>query len=104
MFLAFTIVYLIDGSVRALGLGASNFLKNPWNVFDFVTVVGTAATTVPVLLGTTSQAAVQLQKLFLVAIAFKVRPLKTSSGADARPSSYRRMTRSISSSRRRHRR
>ena len=58
-FLVLTLVYAIDVGIRITGLGWSSFRKNWWHLYDCIVVVGTFATTIPVLAGTTNQAAVQ---------------------------------------------
>ncbi|GAA6002347.1 calcium channel protein CCH1 [Rhodotorula paludigena] len=71
IFLGFTLLYLIDVVVRLAGLGTS-FFENGWNIYDLVVIAGTVATTVPILLHFTGDALVQLQKVFLVALIFKL--------------------------------
>ena len=58
-FLVLTLIYAIDVGVRISGLGWSSFRKNWWHLYDCIVVVGTFATTIPVLAGTTNQVAVQ---------------------------------------------
>ena len=58
--------------MRLSGLGWRSFVQNGWNVYDVFVVAGTFTTTIPILLHTNNQAAIQLQKLFLVSIAFKL--------------------------------
>jgi hypothetical protein len=65
------VIYSIDIGVRVCGLGRS-FYKNGWNVFDVFVVVGTFVTTLAILFGSTGFVTQQLQKLFLVSIAFKL--------------------------------
>ncbi|KAM0754891.1 hypothetical protein T439DRAFT_283840 [Meredithblackwellia eburnea MCA 4105] len=72
VFLGFTLIFLLDVMVRLIGLGWNSFIQNGWNVFDIVVVVGTLATTIPILFKISNQSAIQLQKLFLVSIAFKL--------------------------------
>ncbi|SCV68841.1 BQ2448_962 [Microbotryum intermedium] len=72
IFLGFTLIYGIDIFVRMFGLGWSSYIKNGWNQYDVVVVAGTFATTVPIMMASQSQAAHQLQKLFLVLVAFKL--------------------------------
>ena len=43
-----------------------------WHLFDMLVVLGLFATTIPILFGSTNKFAVQLQKLFVVAISFKL--------------------------------
>jgi hypothetical protein len=54
-----------------------SFRANGWNIFDLVVITGSFATTIPALYmtlsgGQPSQVNTQLQKLFLVSIAFKL--------------------------------
>ncbi|CEQ42955.1 SPOSA6832_04831 [Sporobolomyces salmonicolor] len=72
VFLGFTLLYLADIAVRITGLGWISFAQNGWNLYDVVVVGGTLATTIPILAGTSNQVAIQLQKLFLVSIVFKL--------------------------------
>jgi hypothetical protein len=58
--------------MRVSGLGWSSYSQNGWNLYDVLVVTGTGVTTISILLGATSQIALQLQKLFLVSIAFKL--------------------------------
>ncbi|GAA5943198.1 hypothetical protein JCM10213_006241 [Rhodosporidiobolus nylandii] len=71
IFLGFTLLYVVDIGVRLAGLGAA-FFQSGWNLYDLVVVSGTSATTILVLAGSTSNTAIQLQKLFLVSIVFKL--------------------------------
>lgn len=71
-FLLLTVLYTIDIVVRICGLGWKTFRRNWWHLYDIAVVTGTLATTIPILLSTSSQLAIQLQKLFLVSIAFKL--------------------------------
>lgn len=65
-------MYATDIGIRFTGLGWKSFSQNGWNLYDIFVVTGTFATTIPIILGTSSQTAIQLQKLFLVSIAFKL--------------------------------
>ncbi|KAJ7479857.1 Ion transport protein-domain-containing protein [Mycena latifolia] len=71
-FLASTSIYVLDVLVRSFGLGVRSFRSNGWNVFDFVVAGGSLITTLIVRFGTIGFATQQLQKLFLVVIAFKL--------------------------------
>ena len=71
-FLAFTAIYIVDVAVRFSGLGWSSFRANGWNLFDLFVSFGSFLTTLIVLPGNTDYAIQQLQKLFLVSIAFKL--------------------------------
>ncbi|KAF8509855.1 Ion transport protein-domain-containing protein [Hysterangium stoloniferum] len=72
LFLGFSSIYVVDITVRFVGLGWSSFRANGWNIFDILVVTGSIATTIPILAGSTGFAIQQLQKLFLVSIAFKL--------------------------------
>ncbi|KAJ6472696.1 Ion transport protein-domain-containing protein [Mycena vitilis] len=71
-FLASTSIYVVDVLVRLFGLGWLSFRSNGWNVFDFIVAGGSFVTTLTVRFGTIGFATQQLQKLFLVCIAFKL--------------------------------
>ena len=70
-FLFITLVYIIDIIVRWLGLGLRSFKANGWNLFDVAVAVGALVTTIITRAGFTTFLIEQLQKLFLVSIAFK---------------------------------
>ncbi|KIO32428.1 hypothetical protein M407DRAFT_214388 [Tulasnella calospora MUT 4182] len=72
LFLVLTTIYAVDIAVRISGLGLRSFRANGWNIFDVFVVAGSFATTVPIVLGSKNFAVEQLQKLFLVCIAFKL--------------------------------
>ena len=65
-------MYVVDILVRFYGLGWRSFRANGWNVFDVVVATGSLLTTVSVRVGASGYAIDQLQKLFLVSIAFKL--------------------------------
>ncbi|KAF7334437.1 hypothetical protein MVEN_02273100 [Mycena venus] len=71
-FLVSTSIYIVDVLVRLFGLGWRSFRANGWNVFDLVVAGGSFVTTLIVRFGTIGFATQQLQKLFLVCIAFKL--------------------------------
>ena len=71
-FLGLMFMYIIDVAVRWFGLGWTSFRANGWNLFDIVVAGGSFVTTLMVRFGTDSFALDQLQKLFLVSIAFKL--------------------------------
>lgn len=58
--MALTMLYLANVVVGMAGLGMSNFWRNGWNIFDVFAVMGTLATTVPLLLRQQSQTATQV--------------------------------------------
>jgi len=65
-------VYVVDVFVRYFGLGWRSFRANGWNLFDMVVSGGSFITTLIVTFGNSGYATQQLQKLFLVSIAFKL--------------------------------
>ena len=72
IFLGLSFIYTVDIGVRFIGLGWASFRANGWNIFDVIVVTGSIATTIPILSGSTGFVIQQLQKLFLVSIAFKL--------------------------------
>ncbi|KAG9101606.1 calcium channel protein [Ceratobasidium sp. 370] len=72
LFTDFLRIYALDIIVRLSGLGWRSFKANGWNLFDIVVVTGNLATSIPIVFGSTGFAIEQLQKLFLVSIAFKL--------------------------------
>ncbi|RDB21766.1 Calcium-channel protein cch1 [Hypsizygus marmoreus] len=71
-FLGLMFVYLTDVVVRCFGLGWKSFRANGWNLFDIVVAGGSFITTIIVRFGASGFVIQQLQKLFLVSIAFKL--------------------------------
>ncbi|TFK68921.1 hypothetical protein BDN72DRAFT_646515 [Pluteus cervinus] len=71
-FLVIMAIYLVDVGVRWYGLGWTSFRANGWNVFDIIVAGGSFITTLVVRFGTSEFLIEQLQKLFLVSIAFKL--------------------------------
>ncbi|KAL1742981.1 Ion transport protein-domain-containing protein [Schizophyllum fasciatum] len=71
-FLGITFVYILDVLVRFIGLGWLSFRANGWNLFDIIVAVGSFITTLIVRFGESGFVTQQLQKLFLVSIAFKL--------------------------------
>ncbi|KAF9530724.1 Ion transport protein-domain-containing protein [Crepidotus variabilis] len=71
-FLALMFIYIIDVTVRCYGLGWRSFRGNGWNLFDVVVSTGSFITTLIVRFGRSGFGIQQLQKLFLVSIAFKL--------------------------------
>lgn len=65
--------YAADICIRLAGLGWTAYRQNAWNIFDLIVVTGTLATSIP-LLGRNENNVVnlQVQKIFLVAVAFKL--------------------------------
>ncbi|KAH9024879.1 Ion transport protein-domain-containing protein, partial [Lactarius pseudohatsudake] len=71
-FLLVTIMYAIDILVRFYGLGWRSFRANGWNMFDVIVASGSLITSISVRIGVSGYVIDQLQKLFLVSIAFKL--------------------------------
>ncbi|KAH8980165.1 Ion transport protein-domain-containing protein [Lactarius hatsudake] len=71
-FLLITIMYAIDILVRFYGLGWRSFRANGWNMFDVIVASGSLITSISVRIGVSGYIIDQLQKLFLVSIAFKL--------------------------------
>jgi hypothetical protein len=71
-FLFITVMYAVDIHVRFYGLGWRSFRANGWNVFDVIVASGSLLTTISVRVGASGYVIDQLQKLFLVSIAFKL--------------------------------
>lgn len=71
-FLIITLLYVVDIIVRWFGLGFRSFRANGWNIFDVVVASGAFVTTIITRLGSDGFVIQQLQKLFLVSIAFKL--------------------------------
>ena len=65
-------IYLLDVIVRLFGLGWNSYRANGWNIFDIIAAGGSFITTLIVRFGNAGFVAQQLQKLFLVSIAFKL--------------------------------
>lgn len=62
-------MYVVDIHVRFYGLGWRSFRANGWNMFDIIVASGSLLT---VRVGASGYVIDQLQKLFLVSIAFKL--------------------------------
>jgi hypothetical protein len=71
-FLFITVMYVVDILVRFYGLGPRSFRANGWNMFDIIVASGSLLTNVSVRFGASGYVIDQLQKLFLVSIAFKL--------------------------------
>ena len=71
-FLAIVCVYILDVIIRLFGLGWKSYRANGWNLFDIVVAGGSFITTIVVRSGKAGFLVQQLQKLFLVSIAFKL--------------------------------
>ncbi|KAF9447124.1 hypothetical protein P691DRAFT_761036 [Macrolepiota fuliginosa MF-IS2] len=71
-FLALLSIYILDIVIRLYGLGWRYFGADGWNFFDLIVAFGGSLVTLIVYFGSTGVAIQQLQKLFLVSIAFKL--------------------------------
>jgi len=71
-FLVVIYVAILDVIVRLIGLGWKSYRANGWNLFDIVVAGGSFVTTVCVRSSEAGFLVQQLQKLFLVSIAFKL--------------------------------
>ncbi|KAI6127016.1 Ion transport protein-domain-containing protein [Pisolithus sp. B1] len=67
-----TSIYMLDIITRFYGLGWESFRDNGWNIFDVIVASGSFTATIIVQSGSTNPTIQQLQKLFLVCIAFKL--------------------------------
>ncbi|GAA5981675.1 hypothetical protein JCM10908_004562 [Rhodotorula pacifica] len=72
LFLGFVAAYTVDVVVRLIGLGFKYFFTNPWNAYDLVVIIGVNISTFPILAGVNNSAFIQLQKVFLVGLVFKL--------------------------------
>lgn len=73
-FLFAALAYSIDTAVRLIGLGFSSFRANGWNLFDIIIAPGALVTVSIVLFSNPGppEWIQQLQRLFIVSIAFKL--------------------------------
>lgn len=72
-FIGVSLIYVFDVVVRFIGLGFSSFKANGWNIFDLIVAGGSLVTVVVAQVnGQLGFVMSQLQKLFLVSIAFKL--------------------------------
>ncbi|KAG6337189.1 hypothetical protein ID866_1903 [Astraeus odoratus] len=67
-----TSLYVLDIVIRLFGLGWESFRDNGWNIFDVIVAFGSFTATMIVQFGSANPTIEQLQKLFLVCIAFKL--------------------------------
>jgi hypothetical protein len=74
LFLALSLIYVVNIVVRMVGLGSYHYFRSMWDVYDLVMVTGTLGTTVALLAKVNNNVFLQFQKLFLVAIAFNLIP------------------------------
>ncbi|KAL4071924.1 Ion transport protein-domain-containing protein, partial [Scleroderma citrinum] len=67
-----TSVYVLDILVRFYGVGWESFRDNGWNIFDVIVAFNSFTATLIVQVGSSNPTIKQVQKLFLVCIAFKL--------------------------------
>ncbi|MCO5613915.1 hypothetical protein L7F22_068195 [Adiantum nelumboides] len=73
IYISLASVFAIDIGVRLSGLGWRSYRQDMWNLFDLIVVLGLFTTSIPLLSPNPNNAAnAQLQKFFLVAVAFKL--------------------------------
>lgn len=65
-------VVILDAAIRGYGLGWHSFRANGWNIFDTIVGLGSLSTTLVVRFVSNQGIFTTLQKLFIVAIAFKL--------------------------------
>jgi len=65
-------VVILDATIRGYGLGWRSFRANGWNIFDAIVGLGSLVTTLVVRFWSKEGIFTTLQKLFIVAIAFKL--------------------------------
>jgi len=70
--LAISGVVILDAAIRGYGLGWRSFRANGWNIFDLTVGLGSLITTLVVRFWSREGIFTTLQKLFIVAIAFKL--------------------------------
>ncbi|KXX81687.1 Calcium-channel protein cch1 [Madurella mycetomatis] len=74
LFLAFTLIYIVNIVVRIVGLGWTRFRKSSWDLFSLVAVTGTFATSIVFLTDRSNNTYIQLHKYFLVAVVLLLIP------------------------------
>ncbi|KAJ9202067.1 hypothetical protein DTO207G8_55 [Paecilomyces variotii] len=73
LFFVFTWFYIANVVIRIIGLGWHRFRKSSWDLYSVLSVSGTFITTL-LAFGSTSQAIIELNKLFLVSITLLIIP------------------------------
>ncbi|GKT39955.1 calcium-channel protein cch1 [Colletotrichum spaethianum] len=74
IFLAFTLVYMANITIRITGLGWARFRRSSWDLYSLVVVTGAFVSTSVLIISRTSDTYVQLHKFFLVAILLLLIP------------------------------
>lgn len=74
LFLFLSLIYIINISIRIVGLGTYHYFRSLWDIYDLIVVTGTLGTTVALLAQVNNNVFLQFQKLFLVSIAFNLIP------------------------------
>lgn len=87
IFLGFTSIFVVNLVIRVIGLAWKNFLKSKWDLYALLSVSGTSITTVLLLAGYEERTFIQLQKLFLVSVSYRI-PKSPSDNTDFLKDSY----------------
>lgn len=74
LFLAFTVFYIANITIRIIGLTWKRFRNSSWDLYSIVSVTGTVITTLLALSTYNNRLYAQLHKLFLVSIALLLIP------------------------------
>ena len=74
LFLAFTLLYVVNIAIRIVGLSWARFRRSSWDVFSLVAVGGAFATSILFLASPHQETFIQLHKIFLVAILLLLIP------------------------------
>ncbi|KAL7018829.1 hypothetical protein ACKWTF_010927 [Chironomus riparius] len=72
MNLVFTSFFLLETILKLMGFGCKNFFKDPWNVFDFITVIGSIIDALVLELGQENSFNVGFLRLFRAARLIKL--------------------------------
>ncbi|KAI9598651.1 Ion transport protein-domain-containing protein [Syncephalis fuscata] len=65
-------LYTLEVIIKLYGLGFKKWCKNRWNIFDLIVTMGALVTDICLAVKFQTDIIMQVQKLFLVAIAFKL--------------------------------
>ncbi|KAK2001750.1 ion transporter [Colletotrichum falcatum] len=74
IFLAFTLVYMANITIRITGLGWARFRRSSWDLYSLAVVTGAFVSTAVLIISRNSDTYVQLHKFFLVAILLLLIP------------------------------
>lgn len=78
LFLAFTIIYILNIMVRIIGLSWQRFRHSSWDLYSIISVGGVFLTSIMTLSSFRNRTFDQLHKLFLVSITFLLIPRNNS--------------------------